>query len=95
MANIAGYYGKQVGVTGIGATNEESGLAHYSPNDNGIWITPGKDGYVPVVFNNKYNLICVLEHENFHKQDHSNGIDISFETHAMVYAKQIEQTYVC
>ena len=88
VANIAGYYGKKVGVNGVGASYVDKGIAHYDPSDGGIWIAPNLNGKVSSYLNDKNNLMNVLVHENKHKTDDINGVDGSYESHVNVYLFQ-------
>ncbi len=90
VANIVGYYANKIGVEGVGATNEEGGIAHYNSNNNKIWIAPtGDNGTVSSLLNDKNNLINVLVHEREHRIDNANGIKTSFESHVDVYIRQM------
>lgn len=89
VANVAAYYGKQQGISKIGASYEEFGLAHYDPADKGIWIAPMANGNVSPKFDNKYNLQNALVHENFHKIDDANNVSSTFISHSNVYVKQM------
>ncbi len=89
VANIASYYGNQVGVDGIGASYNEGGLAHYDPSDKGIWIAPRKGGKPDQLLNDKYNLQNALIHEKYHKNDAANNVASSFISHSNVYVKQM------
>src|SRR5690606_24661167 len=89
VANIAAYYGNQIGVTGIGATYKKSGIAHYNPSDKGIWISPQDEGRIHSLLNNKSNLQNVLVHEDLHRKDHINGVKTTFTSHANIYINQM------
>ncbi len=91
VANISAYYGKQVGVSGIGATYVKRGLAHYDDTDNGIWIAPQDNGRTHQALNNKYNLQNILIHEDLHK---SGNYESTYIGHFEVYLGQINhQTF--
>ncbi|MDM1073757.1 hypothetical protein HX001_14805 [Empedobacter brevis] len=90
VANVAGYYGRTSGVEGVGATYIQSGMAHFDPKDKGIWISPLENGRASPLLNNKYNLQNSLKHENFHKEDDAKGIKTTYETHASVYMRQMQ-----
>ncbi|MGG5506459.1 MULTISPECIES: hypothetical protein [unclassified Myroides] len=90
VANIVGYYANQIGVEGVGATNEVGGIAHYNSNNNKIWIAPvGDNGTVSSLLNDKNNLMNVLVHEREHRIDNANGVITSFESHVDVYVRQM------
>ena len=90
VANIVGYYAKQIGVEGVGATHESGGMAHYNSNNDVIWIAPtGENGIVSSSLNDKNNLMNILVHEQQHRVDNVNGVQSSFESHANVYISQM------
>lgn len=90
VANIIGYYANQIGVEGVGATNESGGIAHYNSDNNKIWIAPvGDNGTVSSLLNDKNNLINILIHEREHRIDNANGVKSSFESHVDVYIRQM------
>jgi len=90
VANVALYYAKQIGVHSIGATPTQGGLAHYNPKDDNIYIAPASDGKVNSHLDNYFNLQSVIKHEFFHKEDHRDGIETTFVSHASVYLRQMQ-----
>ncbi|WP_430614125.1 hypothetical protein [Flavobacterium sp. JP2137] len=89
VANIGGYYGRKMEINGVGASYVSSGIAHFDPKDNGIWIAPGVDGKVSSSLNDKNNLMNVLFHEGKHREDDLNGVNSTYESHASVYISQM------
>jgi hypothetical protein len=91
VANIAGYYGNQVGVNDVGATYKEEGMAHYNSGNNGIWIAPNDDGKVSSLLNDKNNLMNTLIHEQQHRTNNGKGVKSTFESHVGVYINQMSE----
>ena len=90
VANVAGYYGRKAGVEGVGATYTQSGITHFDPKDKGIWVSPLENGRASPLLNNKYYLQNSLKHENFHKEDDAKNIETTYESHASVYMRQMQ-----
>lgn len=87
IANIASYYGKQIGVSGMGSTYKGDGeIAYHDSSDNGIWIATQENGRVDPSLNDKYALQNVLFHENLHK---SGKYENTFIGHSEVYLEQM------
>jgi hypothetical protein len=93
VANVAGYYGKQVGVTGIGANYDmnDNNLAYTDQNDK-IWLHPSSKGGISSALSNKYDLKSTLLHEYYHQQEVSNGAGYTYSAHAKVYLKQFQHS---
>ena len=89
VANVAGFYGRQVGVTGIVATDRYmNSLASYNKGSGKILIGPYENGRVNNQLDDKYNLMNVLIHENFHKQDYPAN-NHKFLNHAKIVLKSM------
>lgn len=93
VANIAGYYGKQVNVNKIGANYDmdDKSLA-YTDLQNKIWLHPSSKRGVNPSLNNKYNLKSTLVHENNHQKELNRGKHYTYSAHAKVYLKQFKHS---
>lgn len=90
VANIAGYYGKQVNVRKIGANYDmnDKSLA-YTDRENKIWLHPGSKGGVDPTLNDKYNLQSTIIHEHNHQKE-VKGKTYTYSAHAKVYLNQFQ-----
>ena len=83
VANVAGYYGRQVGVSGIVVTDHSmNSLASYDRGSCEILIGPYQNGHVNTQLNDKYNLMNILLHEEFHKVAVKESKVSAFVNHA-------------
>jgi hypothetical protein len=90
VANIAGYYGKQVNVKNIGANYDrnDKSLA-YTDSKNKIWFHPTSKGGIDPDFNDKYNLQSTIIHEHNHQKE-LQVKTYTYSAHAKVYLKQFQ-----
>lgn len=92
-ANIAGYYGNQIGIHkpgNIGISNEPDENSSSSPAFiTGKNIFVNAKGGINKLLDNKYNLMSALFHEKDHKDYGHGEKDISNITHAEVYLDQM------
>lgn len=92
VANIVGYYGGLAGVNDIhaGATTDDEALAS-TDHWNNIWVQPTSNGGISNQLNNKYDLMSVLIHEQYHQKESKDG-EYIYTKHASVYLKQAQHS---
>lgn len=99
LGGIATHYGRMMGIdeVGVGDRSEKGPIDGYS--GIGAYYNVGSDrifaatsfGRINSLWNNKYDILSILEHEQEHKRrrEDSGGLPIAYMDHADVYLFQI------
>jgi len=91
VANVAGYYGRLVGVQNVGAdTRQNDESEAYTDFWKNIWLHPSSRGGISTHLNNKYDLMSTLIHEYYHQQENNTGDSYTYSEHASVYLKEFQ-----
>ena len=94
IANVVGYYAKEVGITGVaGVANHDSknsseSLAFTKSENNGVYVN-AKGGGINAKLDDANNLKNVLVHEKGHVDDNNAGVTSNLFNHLEVYASQM------
>lgn len=93
VANVVGYYlKKELGSSSRLTANMDTDGADLSHQGGRFLVSPNSNGGMKDFYNNKYNLINSIHHENFHKQNYLNGIEENLFTHFNVYRDQMKHS---
>ena len=92
VANIAGYYGKQLNIKEIGVNYDMSDKSYAYTIAKKIWLHPTSKGGVDPFFNNKYNLKSILIHEHNHQKESKKKGGYTYSDHARVFLKQFQDS---
>lgn len=74
-------------------TKVEAGLSEGESlafwNGRSITISAQTDGRISRLFNNPYNLMSAIYHEDIHRQDELAGVKLTYMSHSEVYYKEM------